>query len=171
MLEELSCARARGAEILGEVLGYGATCDAYHITAPAPDGEGAVRCMREALADAALEPGRIGYLHAHGTSSPRNDRCETAAIRQVFGEDIPPVSSTKSMTGHLLGAAGAVEAILCVMALREGYLPPTIHYREPDPDCALDVIPNTGRALGACAALSNSLGFGGHNAALVLGKY
>ena len=100
-----------------------------------------------------------------------NDRCETAAIRQVFGEDIPPVSSTKSMTGHLLGAAGAVEAILCVMALREGYLPPTIHYREPDPDCALDVIPNTGRASGACAALSNSLGFGGHNAALVLGKY
>ncbi len=171
VLEELSRARARGAEILGEVLGYGATCDAYHITAPAPDGEGAVRCMREALADAALEPGRIGYINAHGTSTPMNDRCETAAIRQVFGEDIPPVSSTKSMTGHLLGAAGAVEAILCVMALREGYLPPTIHYREPDPDCALDVIPNTGRASGACAALSNSLGFGGHNAALVLGKY
>ena len=171
VLEELSRARARGAEILGEVLGYGATCDAYHITAPAPDGEGAVRCMREALADAALEPGQIGYINAHGTSTPMNDRCETAAIRQVFGEDIPPVSSTKSMTGHLLGAAGAVEAILCVMALREGYLPPTIHYREPDPDCALDVIPNTGRALGACAALSNSLGFGGHNAALVLGKY
>ena len=171
VLAELSRARARGAEILGEVLGYGATCDAYHITAPAPDGEGAVRCMREALADAALEPGRIGYINAHGTSTPMNDRCETAAIRQVFGEDIPPVSSTKSMTGHLLGAAGAVEAILCVMALREGYLPPTIHYREPDPDCALDVIPNTGRASGACAALSNSLGFGGHNAALVLGKY
>lgn len=171
VLEELSRARARGAEILGEVLGYGATCDAYHITAPAPDGEGAVRCMREALADAALEPGQIGYINAHGTSTPMNDRCETAAIRQVFGEDIPPVSSTKSMTGHLLGAAGAVEAILCAMALREGYLPPTIHYREPDPDCALDVIPNTGRASGACAALSNSLGFGGHNAALVLGKY
>lgn len=171
VLEELSRARARGAEILGEVLGYGATCDAYHITAPAPDGEGAVRCMREALADAALEPGQIGYINAHGTSTPMNDRCETAAIRQVFGEDIPPVSSTKSMTGHLLGAAGAVEAILCAMALREGYLPPTIHYREPDPDCALDVIPNTGRASGACAALSNSLGFGGHNAALVLGNY
>ena len=129
--------------------------------------------MAQALSDAGIAPQAVDYINAHGTSTPLNDESETAAIHAVFRDHAKElmVSSTKSMTGHLLGAAGAVEAILCVMALREGYLPPTIHYREPDPDCALDVIPNTGRASGACAALSNSLGFGGHNAALVLGKY
>ena len=129
--------------------------------------------MAQALADAGIDPQAVDYINAHGTSTALNDESETAAIHTVFDSHAKElmVSSTKSMTGHLLGAAGAVEAILCVMALREGYLPPTIHYREPDPDCALDVIPNTGRASGACAALSNSLGFGGHNAALVLGKY
>jgi len=171
VLEELERAQSRGAAILGEVVGYGATCDAYHITAPAPDGEGAVRCMREAIADSGRSLGDIGYINAHGTSTPMNDRCETAAIRQVFGDAIPPVSSTKSMTGHLLGAAGAVEAILAAMAIREGFLPPTINYREPDPECQLDVIPNAGRAVEVKAALSNSLGFGGHNASLVLAKY
>lgn len=171
ILEELAHARARGAAILGELLGYAATCDAYHITAPAPDGEGAVRCIREAIADAGLSPAEIGYINAHGTGTPMNDRCEAAALRAVFGGGLPPVSSTKSMTGHLLGAAGAVEAILCAKALEEGCLPPTIHYREPDPECALDVIPNRCRKAEITAALSDSLGFGGHNAALVLGRY
>ena len=170
VLEELEHAKARGAGILGEVLGYGSTCDAYHITAPAPGGEGAVRCMAEALADAGLSPREIGYINAHGTSTPMNDRTETQAIHQVFGENPPPVSSTKSMTGHLLGASGAVEAIVTAMALKEGFLPATINYRTADPECSLDIIPNQGRKSSAKAALSNSLGFGGHNATLVLGK-
>lgn len=170
VLEELEHAKARGAGILGEVLGYGSTCDAYHITAPAPGGEGAVRCMAEALADAGLSPREIGYINAHGTSTPMNDRTETQAIHQVFGENPPPVSSTKSMTGHLLGASGAVEAIVTAMALKEGFLPATINYRTADPECNLDIIPNQGRKSSAKAALSNSLGFGGHNATLVLGK-
>lgn len=171
VLEELHHAKNRGAQILGEVLGYGSTCDAYHITAPAPGGEGAVRCMAEALADAELSPREIGYINAHGTSTPLNDRTETQAIHAVFGENPPPVSSTKSMMGHLLGASGAVEAIVTVMALKEGFLPATINYREPDPECNLDPIPNQGRSTLVTAALSNSLGFGGHNATLVFGRY
>ncbi len=171
VLEELHHAKNRGAQILGEVLGYGSTCDAYHITAPAPRGEGAVRCMVEALADAELSPREIGYINAHGTSTPLNDRTETQAIHAVFGENPPPVSSTKSMMGHLLGASGAVEAIVTVMALKEGFLPATINYREPDPECNLDPIPNQGRSTLVTAALSNSLGFGGHNATLVFGRY
>lgn len=171
VLEELEHAKARGAVILGEVLGYGATCDAYHITAPAPGGEGAARCMREAIADAGLTPGEIGYINAHGTSTPMNDRTETQAIRAVFGEAAPPTSSTKSMTGHLLGASGAVEAIFTAMALRDGFLPATINYQVPDPECDLDIIPNTGRQAEIRAAMSNSLGFGGHNVSLVFGKY
>ncbi len=171
VLEELHHAKNRGAQILGEVLGYGSTCDAYHITAPAPRGEGAVRCMAEALADAELSPREIGYINAHGTSTPLNDRTETQAIHAVFGENPPPVSSTKSMMGHLLGASGAVEAIVTVMALKEGFLPATINYREPDPECNLDPIPNQGRSTLVTAALSNSLGFGGHNATLVFGRY
>ena len=171
VLEDLHHAKNRGAHILGEVLGYGSTCDAYHITAPAPGGEGAVRCMAEALADAELSPREIGYINAHGTSTPLNDRTETQAIHAVFGENPPPVSSTKSMMGHLLGASGAVEAIVTVMALKEGFLPATINYREPDPECDLDPIPNQGRSTLVTAALSNSLGFGGHNATLVFGRY
>ena len=172
VLEEYEHAKARGARILGEIAGYGATCDAYHITAPAPGGEGAARCMAQALADAGLAPEEIGYINAHGTSTPMNDKCETAAIKAVFGEgSCPPVSSTKSMTGHLLGAAGGVEAIVTALALEEGFLPATIHYREPDPECDLDVIPNQGRKAQAEAALSNSLGFGGHNATLALKRF
>ena len=134
-------------------------------------GEGAARCMRAALADAGLMPEEIGYINAHGTSTPMNDRCETAAIRAVFGEHCPPTSSTKSMTGHLLGAAGGVEAILTALALSQGFLPPTIGYREPDPECDLDVVPNAGRKAAVGAALSNSLGFGGHNATLALKRF
>lgn len=171
VLEELEHAKARGAKILGEVLGYGSTCDAYHITAPAPGGEGAVRCMAEALADAGISPREVGYINAHGTSTPMNDRTETQAIHAVFGEDPPPVSSSKSMLGHLLGASGAVEGIITALALREGFLPATINYKTPDPECDLDIIPNQGRASDAKAAISNSLGFGGHNATLVFGRY
>jgi 3-oxoacyl-[acyl-carrier-protein] synthase II len=172
VLEEYEHAKAREAVILGEVAGYGATCDAYHITAPAPGGEGAARAMKEALADAGLAPEEIGYINAHGTSTPMNDKCETAAVKAVFGEEAcPPISSTKSMTGHLLGAAGGVEAIITALALQEGFLPATIGYREPDPDCDLDVIPNEGRQTQAEAALSNSLGFGGHNAVLAMKRF
>lgn len=173
ILEEYEHAKARGAKIYCEIVGGGCSADAYHFTAPHPEGKGAKKAMRDAIAEAGITPDQIDYVNVHGTSTPAGDRPELKAVAEVLGEHVydANISSTKSMTGHLLGAAGAVEAILCVMALREGYLPPTIHYREPDPDCALDVIPNTGRASGACAALSNSLGFGGHNAALVLGKY
>ena len=169
MLEDYDHAVARGAKILGEVVGYAASCDAYHMTAPAPGGEGAVQCMREAIADAGLSPSDIGYINAHGTSTPMNDRCETAAIHTAFGEhaDQLMVSSTKSMTGHLLGASGAVEAIFCALALRDGFIPATIHYQVPDEDCDLDIVPNKGRDVQVDYALSNSLGFGGHNATLI----
>lgn len=169
ILEDYAHAVARGAKILGEVAGYGANCDAHHITAPAPDGEGAAECMRQALDDANLSPADIGYINAHGTSTPMNDRCETAAIHTVFGEhsDKLMVSSTKSMTGHLLGASGAVEAILCTLALRDGFIPATINYRVPDEDCDLDIVPGEGRAVQVDYAMSNSLGFGGHNATLI----
>lgn len=173
VLEELEHARARGAEILAEVVGYGATCDAYHITAPAPGGEGAARCMSLALEDAGVAPEEVGYINAHGTSTPMNDACETQAVKTVFQEHARTlaISSTKSMTGHLLGAAGAVEAIFTALALKEGYLPATIGYREPDPECDLDIVPNVGRCAEIRYALSNSLGFGGHNASILMKKW
>lgn len=170
VLEELEHACARGAHIIAEVVGYGVTCDAYHITAPAPEGEGGARAMAQALADAGVGPEVVDYINAHGTSTPKNDACETAAIKTVFGERAYqiPVSSTKSMTGHMLGAAGAVEAIVTASALRDGFVPATIGYRQADPACDLDCVPNEGRAAVLGYALSNSLGFGGHNACLLL---
>ena len=171
VLESLDHARARGARIYAEVLGYGASADAFHITAPQETGEGAALAMRAALAQARLAPQDIGYLNAHGTSTQLNDKSETAAIKQVFGPAAyqVPISSTKSMTGHLLGAAGALEALVCVKALREGILPPTINYETPDPECDLDYIPNAARHAPIRTAMSNSFGFGGHNACLVFG--
>jgi len=171
LLESLDHARARGARIYAEVLGYGASADAFHITAPQETGEGAALAMRAALAQARLAPQDIGYLNAHGTSTQLNDKSETAAIKQVFGPAAYqiPISSTKSMTGHLLGAAGALEALVCVKALREGLLPPTINYETPDPQCDLDYIPNAVRHTPIRTAMSNSFGFGGHNACLIFG--
>ena len=172
ILEEYEHAKKRGAKIYAEVLGYGATSDAYHITAPDPDSRGGELAMEEAIKDAGLLPSDIGYINAHGTSTPLNDKGETKAIKAVFGEAAAktPISSTKSMIGHTLGAAGAVEAIVCINALREGFLPPTINYSVADVECDLDYIPNVGRAVDIKYALSNSLGFGGHNATLVFAK-
>ena len=173
VLEELGHAQARGAKILGEVVGYGATCDAYHITAPAPGGEGGAKAMSLALDDAGVAPEEVGYINAHGTSTPMNDTCETQAIKTAFGEHAYhlAVSSTKSMTGHMLGAAGAVEAVFTAQALMDGFLPATIGYQEPDPECDLDVVPNVGRSADIKYAMSNSLGFGGHNASILLKKW
>lgn len=173
ILEEYGHALKRNAEILAEIVGYGCTCDAYHITAPAEGGEGAARSMRLAIEDAGITPEQVGYINAHGTSTPHNDRNETLAIKTVFGEYAykVPVSSTKSMTGHLLGAAGVIEAIACIFAIREGFIPPTINYRTPDPECDLDYVPNKGRATDVQYAISNSLGFGGHNATLAFKRY
>ncbi len=173
VLEELEHAKARGAEILGEIIGYGATCDAYHITAPDPHGVWSAACMEQAMADAGLAREDVDYINAHGTSTPLNDSGETAAIRKVFGDsaDKLMVSSTKSMTGHLLGASGAVEAMFCVLALKDGFVPATINYQVPDPACDLDVVPNEGRKADIKTALSNSLGFGGHNTCLVFRKW
>ncbi len=173
VLEELDHALARGARVYAEVVGYGANCDAYHITAPAPGGRGGAACMLQALADAGVRPEQVDYINAHGTSTPMNDACETQAIHTAFGPHAGRlmVSSTKSMTGHLLGAAGAVEAIFTALALRDGFAPPTVGYREPDPQCDLDVVPNEGRQAALRIALSNSLGFGGHNAAVVLKRW
>lgn len=173
VLEELEHAKKRNAVILGEIAGYGCTCDAYHITAPHPEGIGGARAMQAAIADAGIKPEDVGYINAHGTSTPLNDPGETKVIKDVFGEHAYKlaVSSTKSMTAHLLGAAGAVEAIITTMALKEGFLPPTINYRTPDPECDLDYVPNEGRYADIRYALSNALGFGGHNAVLVLKKY
>lgn len=173
VLEEYTHALRRGATILAEVAGYGASCDAYHITAPAPGGSGAARAMRLALDDAALAPEAIGYINAHGTSTPMNDAGETAAVKLAFGAHASAlaISSTKSMTGHLLGASGAVEAAFTALALRDGFLPATLHYAVPDKDCDLDVVPCTGRAADIRAAMSNSLGFGGHNASIILKKW
>lgn len=173
VLEEYTHALRRGATILAEVAGYGASCDAYHITAPAPGGSGAARAMRLALGDAALAPEAIGYINAHGTSTPMNDAGETAAVKLAFGAHAAAlaISSTKSMTGHLLGASGAVEAAFTALALRDGFLPATLHYAVPDKDCDLDIVPCTGRAADIRAAMSNSLGFGGHNASIILKKW
>lgn len=172
LLEEYEAARVRGAKIYAEVLGYGASCDAYHITAPEPDGRGAAHSMAEALREGNIVPEAVGYINAHGTSTPPNDKMETKAIKQVFGKSAyqTPVSSTKSMTGHMLGAAGAVEAIVCIQAIRDGFAPATIHLQKPDPDCDLDYVPNVGRACHIDYALSNSFGFGGHNVTLLFGK-
>lgn len=169
VLESEESAQKRGTPILARLLGYGATADAFHLTAPAPDG--AVRSMRAALEDAGLEPGRIDYLNAHGTSTPLNDKNETDAIKEVFNSYAHklPISSTKSMTGHLLGAAGALEALICVQVIREGMIPPTINYEFPDPECDLDYTPNEKRPADVHIAMSNSFGFGGHNATLILG--
>jgi 3-oxoacyl-[acyl-carrier-protein] synthase II len=173
VLEAEAHAKARGARIYGEVLGYGITNDAYHVSAPLENGAGAVICMRAALKEAGLEPKAIDYLNAHGTSTPLNDKSETAAVKTVFGEHAydMPMSSTKSMTGHLLGAAGGVEAVFCVKALDDGMLPPTINYQTPDPDCDLDYVPNQKRAKAVRRVMSNSFGFGGHNACIIIGKY
>ena len=170
VLEELEHARARGARIYAEVAGYAANSDAHHMTAPAPEGEGAQRCMRRAIADAGLSPAAIGYINAHGTSTPLNDANETAAIRAVFGDHAGSlaVSSTKSMTGHTLGAAGGIEAAFTALAIHRKVLPPTINYENPDPACDLDYVPNQPREVAVDAALSNSFGFGGTNAALLL---
>lgn len=170
VLEEWDHAVSRGAHIHAEVLGYGATADAYHITAPAPDGNGARRAMQAALRQAGLVPSDVGYLNAHGTSTQLGDAAETSAIKQVFGADAPPVSSTKSMTGHLLGGAAALEAVACVCALETGVLPPTINYADPDPACDLDYVPNDARVADPAVAMSNSFGFGGHNATIVFGR-
>ena len=173
ILEELEHAKARGAKIYAEVIGYGATGDAHHITAPAPEGEGAARAMQMALDTAGVTPSKVDYINAHGTSTPYNDLFETQAVKTVFGEHAYKLamSSTKSMTGHLLGAAGGVEAIFTVLALQEGILPPTINLHEPDPACDLDYVPNEARQANIDYALSNSLGFGGHNASLLFKKY
>jgi 3-oxoacyl-[acyl-carrier-protein] synthase II len=173
VLEELEHALARGAKIYGEIVGYGATGDAYHITAPAPGGEGGARAMKMALNDAGLAPEAIDYINAHGTSTEYNDKFETAAVKEVFGDHAYKLamSSTKSMTGHLLGAAGGIEAIFSVLAIRDSILPPTINYETPDPECDLDYVPNTARPQTINTVMSNSLGFGGHNATIVLKKY
>lgn len=167
ILEELEHARARGAKIYGELAGYGASADAYHLTAPAPDGDGARRAMIQALQRADTQPADVDYVNAHGTSTELGDAAETGAIKEVFGADPPPVSSTKSMTGHLLGGAGALEAVICMLAMREQVLPPTINYETPDPACDLDYVPNEARPARIRAIMSNSFGFGGHNASLL----
>lgn len=173
VLEELEFARARGAKIYAEVVGYGMTGDAFHITMPDETASGAVRAMTKALKDADVQPEAIGYINAHGTSTPYNDKFETLAIRKTFGEHAYKlaVSSTKSMTGHLLGAAGGIEAVFSVLAIHEGKLPPTVNYVNPDPDCDLDYVPNEAREAHVDYALSNSFGFGGTNAALLFKRY
>jgi 3-oxoacyl-[acyl-carrier-protein] synthase II len=169
IIESLEHAQKRGAKIYAELVGYGATCDAYHMTSPAPDGEGGARAMKLTLEDAGIQPSDISYINAHGTSTPYNDKFETAAIKSVFQDYAYkiPVSSTKSMTGHLLGAAGAVEAIACIKAIEDSFIPPTIGYETPDPECDLDYVPNVGRKAELKYAMSNSLGFGGHNATIL----
>jgi 3-oxoacyl-[acyl-carrier-protein] synthase II len=170
VLETLAHAQARGARCYCELIGYGASCDAFHITQPDPEGRGLSLAMNRALAVAGVSPAEVEYINAHGTSTPYNDKFETLAIKKVFGEHAHRlmVSSTKSMTGHLLGAAGAVEAIICAKAIQTGEVPPTINYEEPDPDCDLDYVPNVKRTVPVRTVLSNNLGFGGQNASLVL---
>lgn len=173
MLEELQFAQKRNAKIYAELIGYGYTGDAHHITAPSPDGDGAIRCMRMAIKDAGLKPEDIDYINAHGTSTQLNDLTETIAIKKVFGHHAQkiPTSATKSMTGHLLGAAGSTEAIFTILALRDGILPPTINYEEPDPECDLDYVPNVARRQEVNVGMSNAFGFGGTNATLIFEKF
>jgi 3-oxoacyl-[acyl-carrier-protein] synthase II len=172
VLESLEHAQKRGARIYAEMVGYGSTCDAYHMTSPSPDGEGAARAMDIAIKEAGISPDEVSYINAHGTSTPVNDKYETIAIKTVFGENTKvPVSSTKSMTGHLLGAAGAIEGIISVKALEEGFIPPTVGYSVADPDCDLDIVPNVGRKADLKYVLSDSLGFGGHNAVILMKKW
>jgi len=173
VLEELEHAKKRGATILAELVGYGANSDANHVTAPAPEGEGAARCMRLALRSAGMNPEEVGYVNAHGTSTPYNDANETKALKTVFGEHARKlaISSTKSMTGHMLGAAGGAEAVVSVLALLRGVLPPTINYTTPDPECDLDYVPNQAREVRVDAAMSNSFGFGGTNAVLLFKRF
>lgn len=173
VLEELESAKRRGAPILAEVMGYGFSCDAYHITAPCEGGEGAIQCMKDAIKDGGLTPESIGYINAHGTSTPANDETETLAIKRVFGEFANKgllVSSTKSMTGHLLGAAGAVEAAFCILAIRDGVVPPTINLDNPSEGCNLDYVPHKSRSATLKYAMSNSFGFGGTNATVIFGR-
>jgi 3-oxoacyl-[acyl-carrier-protein] synthase II len=173
VLEDLSHARKRGANILAEVVGYGATSDAFHITSPAPGGEGGAKAMKNALKRGRINVSEIDYINAHGTSTLLNDKCETQAIKTVFGEDAYhiPISSTKSMMGHLIGAAGAIEAMICALTIRHGIIPPTMNLEHPDPECDLDYVPNKARQKKVRTAMSNSLGFGGHNSVLVLREY
>jgi len=173
ILEQLEYALQRGATPLAEIVGYGASADAFHVTAPAEDGYGAILAMRRALKKAGIQPEEVDYINAHGTSTPLNDKTETLAIKAVFGEAAyrVPISSTKSMTGHLIGAAGAVEAIACVKTIQEGIIHPTINYEYPDPECDLDYVPNVARRADVRVALSNSFGFGGHNSCLVFKRY
>jgi 3-oxoacyl-[acyl-carrier-protein] synthase II len=173
VLEDLEYAKARGATIQAEIVGYGASADAFHMTAPAENGEGAARAMRMALNKAGWRPEEVEYINAHGTSTPLNDRNETIAIKTVFGQHAYKlvVSSTKSMTGHLLGGAGAIEAAICVLVLQYGIIPPTINLKDPDPECDLDYVPNTARKAAVNKILSNSFGFGGHNSVLALMRY
>ena len=173
VLEELEHAKKRGAHIVAEVVGYGTTCDAYHITAPAPGGSGGARAMQLAMEDAGVAAEAVDYINAHGTSTHLNDAGETAAVKSVFGEHAYQLamSSTKSMTGHMLGAAGAVEALFTALTLQDGFIPATIHYQAADPECDLDIVPNVGRHANVTYAMSNSLGFGGHNASILLKKW
>jgi 3-oxoacyl-[acyl-carrier-protein] synthase II len=173
VIEELQHALARGARPIAEVIGYGSSADAYDMAAPAEQGEGNQRAMRAALTRAGIGPDGVDYINAHGTSTPLNDRYETMAIRAVFGEHAErlAVSSTKSMTGHAMGAAGAIEALVCVKAVQTGCIPPTINYRHPDPELTLDYVPNQARAADVRVALSNSMGLGGHNSTVVVRRY
>lgn len=173
ILESLAHAQGRGAPILGEILGYGITSDAYHVSAPAEDGAGAIKAMRQALAEARLTADDIDYINAHGTSTPLNDKVETLAVKGALGERAYeiPMSSTKSMTGHLLGATGALEAVFCLKAMETGIIPPTINYETPDPECDLDVVPNRAREAEVNVSMSNAFGFGGHNSVLIMGKF
>ena len=169
ILEEYEHAVKRGAKILGEIAGYGASCDANHMTAPLEDGSGAADCMRLAIRDAGIEPSEVGYINAHGTGTPLNDKGETKAVKLAFGEHSKEllISSTKSMTGHLLGASGAIEAVMAIKALEDQFAPPTVGYKVPDEECDLKICPNEGVAFDSEYAMSNSLGFGGHNASLI----
>ena len=173
VLEELEHAIKRGAKIYAEIVGYGSSSDAYHITAPCPDGSGGAKAMRYAIEEAGIKPEDIDYINAHGTSTPANDGAETASIKLALGEHAKKVaiSSSKSMTGHLLGAAGAIEAIVCVKAIEDDFAPPTINYETPDEECDLDYVPNVGRSMRIRYALSDNLGFGGHNAVLCFKKW